>query len=258
MKQRVTPLPPTSIMPSKTRGNILFLILLAVVLFAALSYAVTQSMRGGGNNASKENASLIASDILSYASLIEVETNRIMLINNIPWWNVNLGHELYRWIASGAPAPTIRGKNPNCTSSATLQCDIFTYYDGTVAARSFAEYAQDGSSYNNGTPVPGEVQFRNQGIVNVGTSAPEVMLTIFGLNKSVCDALNTRLGLILADDAGTVTPGGTFIGARDYWEEQTDVAKFLPSIASAYNGQRSFCYRNSFYGYNFVHAIITR
>ena len=48
------------------KGNILFLILLAVVLFAALSYAVTQSLRGGGQNANNEKNLVKSATITQY------------------------------------------------------------------------------------------------------------------------------------------------------------------------------------------------
>lgn len=63
-------------------GNILFLILLAVVLFAALSYAVTSSLRGGGSDASKESAQVQAATIIQYAAQLEQSIQRLRLIKN--------------------------------------------------------------------------------------------------------------------------------------------------------------------------------
>lgn len=62
------------------RGNILFLILLAVVLFAALSYAVTQSIQGGGNDASSEIADLEAARQSDYITLVQNTALRLELI----------------------------------------------------------------------------------------------------------------------------------------------------------------------------------
>lgn len=48
----------------KEAGNVLFIILLAVALFAALAYAVTQSTRSGGGNASRETTRLTSSTVM--------------------------------------------------------------------------------------------------------------------------------------------------------------------------------------------------
>lgn len=58
-------------------GNVLFLILIAVALFAALSYAVTSSSRGGGIDAKKDSSELIASEIMNYVSSLEQAVTRL-------------------------------------------------------------------------------------------------------------------------------------------------------------------------------------
>ena len=63
---------------SKQRGNVLFLILIAVALFAALSYAVTQSTRGGGN-ADDETAQIAAANLLQLMSSYKVGIDRLRI-----------------------------------------------------------------------------------------------------------------------------------------------------------------------------------
>jgi hypothetical protein len=63
-------------------GNVLFLILIAVALFAALSYAVTTSTRGGGN-ADKE---IEGTDIATYSqkvAFIRSSIQRMMIIQGL-------------------------------------------------------------------------------------------------------------------------------------------------------------------------------
>jgi hypothetical protein len=63
-------------------GNILFLILIAVALFAALSYAVTGSNRTTGNTVESEKSKLARGQVDSYMAMIETGKNKLALINN--------------------------------------------------------------------------------------------------------------------------------------------------------------------------------
>lgn len=62
---------------SPQRGNVLFLILIAVALFAALSYAVTQTTRTGGNDVEDEKFSILAAQTLQYPTTLKATIMRM-------------------------------------------------------------------------------------------------------------------------------------------------------------------------------------
>src|SRR5690606_14672174 len=63
-------------------GNVLFLILIAVVLFAALSYAVTQSTRSGGGGASQETSLISSANVTQYPASIRTAILRMIVSKN--------------------------------------------------------------------------------------------------------------------------------------------------------------------------------
>ncbi len=75
-------------------GNVLFLILIAVALFAALAYAVTSSSRSGGGDISKEKASALASQILNHGIAVRTAVTR-MTMNGIAPENLDAYSPVY-------------------------------------------------------------------------------------------------------------------------------------------------------------------
>ena len=70
-------------MKRQEQGNALFLILIAVVLFAALSYAVTQSGRSGGD-ANKEQTILNAAQWMQHGAMVRATVQRMVLTGTAP------------------------------------------------------------------------------------------------------------------------------------------------------------------------------
>lgn len=80
-------------------GNILFLILIAVALFAFLSYVGAQSTRSSGGTGAQENTSMRASQIIQYATYTEQAVLRMRFRDVAPedfcFDDDNWGHDDY-------------------------------------------------------------------------------------------------------------------------------------------------------------------
>lgn len=213
------------------RGNILFIILLAVVLFAGLSYAVTQSMRGSGKGAGTENAKLFASQLFENSALMENVIMRAMLVNGIPEY----GFDFYKGSAGGFSAA-----NATCTVSA---CKIFQSNGGTVPYITVPPEFQRVPDY---LIYP---HFRVFEIQQIGTTAPDLLVQYF-VNQELCEALNEELGY---EDIDLITPPESYSGSGYFYSGTKTSFPTSGGIIGDDNinlvGKHAACYKN---GSNFI------
>lgn len=178
---------------SQESGNILFLILIAVALFAALSYAVTSSSRTSGGNTDKEGATLLASEILQYTSTLQNAITRMQVSNGcantqFDFQNIYIGVGLYG----------------NANSPANKSCFVFDPAGGNVIIQKISSKAFMPCCTN---AIAAEYQtFRFVGsreVDGIGTttgnpSGSELLGLMGELTKPVCMALNEKLGVTAA------------------------------------------------------------
>jgi len=167
------------------RGNILFLILLAVVLFAALSYAVTQSMSGGGKDASNENIEVSIAAMNQYVSLLRTEIQRLMMINDCKPENLDWRNGVYKRYSGSDYITT----NPPSPKSG---CAIFQARGGSITPILFDKY-KDINRYNFDAPSAGTgiqaghvefiwVNFEKDG----GTELNDIAIKFYGIDPRIC------------------------------------------------------------------------
>lgn len=169
-------------MKTKSNGNILFLILIAVALFAALSYAITQSGRIGGNGLSREQAKLKATELLQYASLIQQTMLRLTHTNGCDYKAIDYDDAFGDPDDYGGP------------------CNIFDYTEGGgVDYMRYPDETSDIYNQTNTSPSwPGRrMSFINQhNVAGLGTEAgKEMMLYFFHIVPNLCEAINDIAGI---------------------------------------------------------------
>lgn len=164
------------------RGNALFLILIAVALFAALSYAVTQSGRGSGT-IDKEQSLIAASQITQFPAAVRTGVTRMIItgtqVTALDFTNDGTAEDAEVFHSSGGGV--VAQDPPANIGGATA----WSYLDAT--------HATDGWY-----------------IAGVGTdtvtSGREVIAALNGVSLSICSSILKGLGLASTplDEATTI------------------------------------------------------
>lgn len=178
----------------KEAGNVLFLILIAVVLFAALSYAVTQSSRSGGGGADGEANLVNSAQITQYPASVRTAIVR-MIIGGVDVTSLNFD----------PPSAFDRSAADDCASVPT-PCVFHPQGGGATNVTAPAAVTHSGGQ--------GEWIFSSDyAIENIGTTANDIIALLPGIGQSICDRINTELGVGNTTDTGgdsdTVAPGAT-------------------------------------------------
>jgi len=159
-------------------GNVLFLILIVVALFAALSYVVIGHTGRTSQGAGDEAVGLQASEILNYATSISAATQRVITLGQADRTTVSFQNLL-----------DTDYDNSNCTQNI---CQVFNSQGGLAVLLPPPDGANDGSAwiytFDNQVPAIG---------LSVGgapTAAElDLVMILSNLTVTLCEELNDRL-----------------------------------------------------------------
>jgi hypothetical protein len=182
-------------------GNVLFIILLGIALFAGLSAAVTQSGKSTGRMSSEKD-SIKASEIIDYATSIQGAVRQIMISNSCA--DTEISFETPQ-LTSYEHSPVTRD-----------QCKIYHSAGGKVSYRapdiSALDRAQSAQSGFGEWFLNGGL-----GVAHVGSSGltKDLLLVLPYVSRDVCAKINDKVGVEnQANGTPPVkdnTPAGNFI-----------------------------------------------
>lgn len=232
---------------SRTQGgNVLFLILIAVALFAALSYAITQSSRSGGSNGiSPEKARLAASEIVQYAGQIEQAIMRMRLINRCLDTQISFEN------------PFVSGYT-NTNAPSDKRCHVFDVQGGGVPYRAIrAEWLDENfaSWVHHGSPFFARALM----VDKVGSDAAppagnDLPVMFLYLKQEICSAINAQAS-VATPTTGAFYDLGTFAGT--YQTSTYGIGLSGRSSGCVY-GQQGVGAPNSNRLYGYVHVLLPR
>lgn len=235
-------------MKTKTQnGNVLFYILIAIVLFSALGFAVSSSMRGGGNMLTDEMLELQANEILSYAGKMKETVQSLQLINDCS--DTDISFESTEW-----------GHTDYDNGSAPDECKVFDPNGGRLRWSS-----PDDSITTSEWEYWSNVRIAGVGNSDNDADSVDLIMVLPDLSQDMCNTLNQKInGANAPDDRGDVIDGtlGRFNGTYTPQENITGTTEAgnCENPNAKLCAKTSGCFREELSGqlYIFYQALIAR
>lgn len=222
------------------QGNVLVIILIAVILLAALSFAVTKGGQGGAGKSllSEGDAKIATTQILKYAVSIENAVKRLQLVNGCSENEISFENSVATGYTNTTPSPTDKS------------CHIFDINGGGLTW-------QVPSNINDGS----EWFYTDTNISDVGISGADLIMTLPNISRGLCLEINEQVNLLptlgeppqdnaVAYDNNKFT--GTFPSNKVLRDDGNDTI----------NGHVTGCFEGGSTPasgtYHFYHAIIVR
>lgn len=226
-------------MRTKQEGNALFLVLIGVVLFAALVFAIASGRDGMRSSASKEQARLLASEMIQYGDALRLVTERMLRVGGVDDSNSAGNGILFSAPAANA-AYGVPGAQP--------ATEIFHASGGGLTYETVPAGACTAAC---------AYEFTGQlNIAGVGTASKyELSMIVSGLDPVVCEYIN-----ITQQRGWAAVPAGALLTLTRFdGTSYGDMGGANPlTLAAGFSGLRSFCYEMPSGTNVFVHVLRAR
>lgn len=216
------------------RGSVLVLILVAIALFGALSFAMTQGFRGGSAQLTDQQAKLAATEIIEYGSKIR-NAIKTLLINGCTEYQINFANDTYKSMSENI----LYTQSHNLNSPADFRCNVF--HQNGAGILPFVLPAQATSPNLSGIGTkPGHSNLRYVAFLNVGTEMGDIFIHISYVSKDVCLAFNA-LNNVPNINGNPPEYRWSAGGNADYDGTLSDTPKTLIDTDNVLSGKKEFC-----------------
>lgn len=177
-------------------GSAIFIVLVGIALFAALSFVVAQSLRVSGNqstNADQEKLELQMTELSQFFEAVRVKVNTMIQVDGVYDLTLSFKNDVYK---NGMGVDLCQNDNASCTEKS---CMVFSPENphGIVPAK-FDRLASPADLNAKAEPANGAITVAQLAIEEVGSSAQDLVLILHGVSPALCAHYNEKLGISIA------------------------------------------------------------